>query len=76
MRIGIFSIMCHLSLGLQKKSLLSKKTPYFRKHLYAKRELITRARLRAQDFGTSKNFCFNQCHNKEFLSFFLDKIIL
>ena len=31
---------------------------------------ITRARLRVQDFGTGKNFCFNQCHNKEFLSFF------
>ena len=50
--------------------ILSEKNPYFRKHLFAKQELVTRARLRVQDFGTGKNFCFNQCHNKELMSFF------
>ena len=59
-----------------KADILSEKIPYFGKHLFAKQELITRARLRVQDFGTGKNFCFNQCHNKEFLSFFLGKVIL
>ena len=47
---------------------------YFGKHLFAKQELITRARLRVQDFGSGKNFCFNQYHNKEFLSFFSVKL--
>ena len=47
---------------------------YFGKHLFAKQELITRARFRVQDFGTGKNFCFNQHHNKEFLSFFSVKL--
>ena len=28
--------------------------------------MITRARLRIQDFATGKNFSFNHCHNKEF----------
>ena len=37
----------------------------------AKQELITRARLRVQDFATGKNFSFNQCHYKE--SFFSRK---
>ena len=54
--------------------ILSEKNPYFGKHLFAKQELITRARLRVQDFGTGKNFCFNQYHNKEFLSFFSVKL--
>ena len=43
-----------------KADILSEKNPYFGKHLFAKQELITRARLRVQDFGTGKNFCFNQ----------------
>ena len=34
------------------------------------------ARLRVQDFWTGKNFCFNQCDNREFLSFLLGKVIL
>ena len=38
----------------------------FWKHLFAKQELITRAKLRVQDFATGKNFSFNQCHNKAF----------
>ena len=49
-----------------KADILSEKNPYFGKHLFAKQELITRARLRVQDFGTGKNFCFNQCHIKSF----------
>ena len=49
--------------------ILSEKSPYFGKHLFAKQELITRARLRVQDFATGKNFSFNQCHNKEFFFF-------
>ena len=53
-----------------KADILSEKIPSVGKHLFAKQELITRARLRVQDFGTGKNFCFNHCHNKEFLSLF------
>ena len=49
-----------------KADFLSEKNLYFGKHLFAKQELITRATLRVQDFGTGKNFCFNQCHNKSF----------
>ena len=48
---------------------------YFGKHLFAKQELITRARLRGQDFATGKNFSFNQCHTKSF-AFFIGKFIL
>ena len=48
---------------------LSEKTPYFGKHLFAKQELITRARLHLQDFATGNNSSFNQCHNKEFFDF-------
>ena len=54
----------------------SRKNPYFAKHLFAKQELITSARLRGQDFATSKNFSFNQCHSKSFAFFFLGKVIL
>ena len=43
--------------------------PYFAKHLFAKQELITRTRLREQDFATGKNFSFNQCHTKSFAFF-------
>ena len=55
--------------------ILSEKSLYFGKHLFAKQELITRARLRGQDFATGKNFYFNQCHTKSF-AFFLEKFIL
>ena len=55
--------------------ILSEKSPYFGKHLFAKQELITRARLRGQDFATGKNFHFNQCHTKSF-AFFRGKFIL
>ena len=59
-----------------KAAVLSDKNPYFGKHLFAKQELITSARFPVQDFWTGKNVCFNQCHNKEFLSFFLSKVTL
>ena len=49
--------------------ILSEKNPYFGKHLLAKQELITRARLRVEDFVTGKNFSFNQDPNKEFAFF-------
>ena len=52
-----------------KLTVLSEKNPYFAKHLFAKQELITRARLRGQDFATGKNFSFNQCHTKSFAFF-------
>ena len=55
---------------------MSEKSPYFAKHLFAKQELITHARLRGQDFATGKNFSFNQCHTKSFAFFFLGKVIL
>ena len=55
--------------------ILSEKGSYFGKHLFAKQELITRARLRGQDFATGKNFSFNQCHTKSF-ALFLGKFIL
>ena len=54
-------------------NILSEKSPYFGKHLFAKQELITRARLRGQDFATGKNFSFNQCRTKSF-AFFLGKL--
>ena len=63
-----------VSIFFAKADILSEKNPYFGKHLFAKQELITRSRLRVQDFGTGKNFCFNQYHNKEFLSFFSVKL--
>ena len=56
--------------------ILSEKTPYFGKYLFAKQELITRVRLRGQDFATGKNFSFNQCHSKRSFAFFLGKVIL
>ena len=34
-----------------RADILSDKNPYFAKHLFAKQELITRARLRGQDFA-------------------------
>ena len=43
---------------------------------FAKQELITRARLRAQDFATGKNFSFNKCHNKEFCVFSRESYII
>ena len=52
-----------------------KSIPYFGKHLFAKQEPITRARLRGQDFATGKNLSFNQCHTKSF-AFFFGKVIL
>ena len=33
------------------------------------KKVITRARLRGQDFATGKNFSFNQCHTKSFAFF-------
>ena len=49
---------------------------HFGKHLFAKQELITRARLRGQNFATGKNnFSLNQCHAKSFAAF-LGKFIL
>ena len=58
-----------------KLTFLSEKNPYSGKHLFAKQESITRARLRGQEFATGKNFSFNQCHTKSF-AFFLGKVIL
>ena len=58
-----------------KADILSEKNPYFAKHLFAKQDLITRARLRGQDFATGKNFSFNQGHTECF-AFFLGKVIL
>ena len=52
-----------------KLTVSSEKNPYFAKHLFAKQELITRARLRGQDFATGKNFSFNQSRTKSFAFF-------
>ena len=52
----------HASTNLKKFS--SSKLDKF-----TKQELITRARLRGQDFATGKNFSFNQCHTKSFAFF-------
>ena len=38
--------------------------------------MITRARLRVQDFATGKNFSFNQCHNKEFYVFSQESYVI
>ena len=53
-----------------KLTFLARKVRIFGKHLFAKLELITRARLREQDFATCKKFSFNQCHTKSFAVFF------
>ena len=58
-----------VSIFFCKPDILSEKSPYFGKHLFAKQELITRARLRGQDFATGENFSFNQCHTKSFVFF-------
>ena len=83
----IYPFLHRLKLGksLQRKcvnffffayaDILSEKSPYFGKHLFAKQELMTRARLRGQDFATGKNFSFNQCHTKSF-AFCFGKVIL
>ena len=52
--------------------ILSEKNPYFGKHLFAKHELITRARLCVQDFATGKNSSFNECQDKELCVFSRD----
>ncbi|CAH3141878.1 unnamed protein product [Porites evermanni] len=65
--IGEFIRCVHFS--WLKLTVLSEKNPYFAKHLFAKQELITRARLRGQDFATGKNFSFNQCLTKSFAFF-------
>ena len=54
-------------------NILNEKNQHFGKHLFAKQELITRARLRGQAFATAKNFSFNQCHTKSFGFFPRDK---
>ena len=71
MRLEFFSVGTSFSFT----ETLSEKNPYFGKHPFAKKELITRARLRVQDFATSKNFSFNHDRNKEFCVF-LGKVIL
>ena len=55
---------------------LSEKNPCFAKHLFAKQELMTRARIRGQDFATGKNFSFNQCHTKSFAFFSLENYFI
>ena len=52
--------------------ILSEKNQCFGKHLFAKQERSTRARIRGQGFATGKNFSFNLCHNKEFCVFSLE----
>ena len=66
---------CTFYFSSLKLTVLSEKNPYFAKHLFAKQELITRARLRGQDFATGKNFSFNQGHTKSF-AFCFGKVIL
>ena len=63
----VTNTVCQLFFTLA--DILSEKNPYFAKHLFAKQELITRARLRGQDFATGKNFSFNQGHTKSFAFF-------
>ena len=62
------SIFLRLSWHFKQENL------YFAKHLFAKQELITCARIRGQDFATGKNFSFNQCHTKSFAFFFSGKL--
>ena len=67
-KLFCFSRANHASTNLKKFS--SSKLDKF-----TKQELITRARLRGQDFASGKNFSFNHCHTKSF-AFFLGKFIL
>ena len=59
-----------------KLTVLSEKNPYFAKHLFAKQELITCARLRGQDFATGKNFSFNRSHTKSFAFFYRESYFI
>ena len=72
-KLDKFTLFTHsfvaVSIFFAYADILIEKHPYFGKHLFTKQELITRARLRVQDFATGKNFSFNQCHNKEFCVF-------
>ena len=52
-----------------------KKSVFWKASFFAKQELITHARLRAQDFATGKNFFPNKCDNKEFCFFSQGKLI-
>ena len=55
-----------MSIFFAQADILNEKSPYFGKHLFAKQELIARAKLCGQDFATGKNFSFNQCHTKSY----------
>ena len=65
--------MCQLFFA--KADILSEKIPSFGKHLFAKQELITRARLRVQDFVTGENSLSISAITKSF-AFFLGRVIL
>ena len=64
-----------MSIFFAEADILSEKSPYLGKHLFAKQELITLARRRGQDFATGENFSFNHCNTKSF-AFCFGKVIL
>ena len=58
-----------MSSSVQTWKIFANKIPILKSFFFAKQRLITRARLAIQDYATGKNFCFNQCHNKEICVF-------
>ena len=66
-----FPLFTHSSVGWNLENRYKGVSIFFRLSWQFKR-----ARLRAQDFATGKNFSFNQCHNKEFCVFSRESYIL
>ena len=50
--------------------ILSKRNPYFGKHLFCKARTDYAHKHRVQDFATGKNFSVNQCSKQECFAFF------
>ena len=61
--------------GCVKLTFWARKIRILESIFFAKQELITRSRLRGQDFSSGKNFSFNHCNAKSF-AFFVGKFIL
>ena len=64
-----------MSIFFAQADILREKTPYFGKHLLAKQELITRARLGVQDLRLVRIPLSVSTITKSF-AFFLGKVIL
>ena len=71
-KLDKFTLFTHFIVA----DILSKKNPYFGKHLFCKTKTDYAYKLRVQDFSTGKNFSFDQCSKQENFAFFPGKDIL